>query len=68
MRKRVSPDLATTRDLLLHIQSLGGTATREEIGGGIADRLVREGLLYSVWIGSYALTEAGERLSRASRS
>ena len=62
MAKDVSSNLADTRELLYYIHSLGGIATREEIGSGAADALVREGLLELAWIGSYAVTEAGERL------
>ena len=46
---------------LRHIHSLG-IATGEMIGGySLADRLVEQGLLKKIWIGSYALTEAGKR-------
>ena len=49
---------------LRHIQSLG-IATGEQIGGdSLADHLVEQGLLKKVWIGSYALTAAGERQCR----
>ena len=62
MPKGQSLAIQDTRVLLKHIQSLGGVASREEVGSGAADTLIHEGLLQQVWIGSYALTEAGEQL------
>lgn len=48
-----------THDLLEHIDSLR-IASREQIGGGETDDLLRAGLIHMVWIGSYALTEKGQ--------
>ena len=52
----------TNMDITLRqVQSLG-IATGEMIGStSLADQLVMQGLLKKVWIGSYALTEAGRK-------
>ena len=60
MPKGIARDLVNTADVLAHIHSLG-VAGRDEIGGGLVDRLAHQGLIEQVWTGSYALTEAGER-------
>lgn len=52
-----------THDLLEHIRSLR-IASRDEIGGGQADDLLRAGLICMVWIGNYTLTEKGEKARR----
>ena len=52
--------------LLQHIHSLG-IVSRDQIGGGEADDLLRMGLIRKVWIGSYALTEAGRKRLRERR-
>lgn len=49
-----------THDLLTHIASLR-IASREQIGGGEADDLLRAGLIRQLWIGSFVLTEKGEK-------
>jgi hypothetical protein len=60
MPKGIARDLVNTAALLAHIHSLG-VASRDDIGGTVADDLVRRGLIEKVWIGIYALTEAGEQ-------
>lgn len=52
-----------TFNSLEHIHSLR-IATREQIGGGRADDLLRAGLIRLVWINGYALTKKGETARR----
>ena len=54
-----------TADVLAHIHSLG-VASHEEIGRGYILALWHKGLIEQVWVGSYALTEAGEQARRRS--
>lgn len=50
-------------DVLAHIHSLG-VASHKEIGSGYILALWNKGLIEQVWVGNYALTEAGEQARR----
>ena len=64
MRRKQRAVNADIQQLLEHIHSLGGIADREQIGNSMTDMLIRQGLLRQIWIGAYALTEAGEEWRR----
>lgn len=54
-----------THDLLEHIASLR-IASREQIGGGVADDLLHAGLIEQVWIDNYKLTAKGHEARKQS--
>ena len=59
-------DQPTQKDLenLKHIQSLG-IASDNQMSSGAISKLLANGWIRQVWIGSYALTDAGKRILRA---
>jgi hypothetical protein len=53
-------------ELLNHIHSLGVVSAPDQISQAAVKKLLEMGYIRQVWIGSYALTEAGEHARRGS--
>ena len=53
-----------TQNLLNHVHSLGVIHAPDQVSHAAANKLLEMGYIRQVWIGTFALTEAGERVRR----